>query len=250
MTADLLKRTENKTLYLTFNRPEALNAFTPKMMRALARALKSAARDDTVSCIVLEGAGRAFSAGVDLNILQDAVPYAGKVGDLYDQPAYDAALQIRRCSKPVIAKVHGACFAGALEIALHCDMVYTTKTTKFGDTHTKFGLRPSWGLSQTLPRAVGMRRARELSYTAKTFTGEEAANWGIANEACENLPELQELVSTVAAQIGKNSLEAVAAYKDLHAIAAQEGPLEDALIQEANREYKEITDTASRLAEF
>ena len=250
MTADLLKRIENKALYITFNRPEALNAFTPKMMLGLSRALKEAAKDDNISCIVLEGAGRAFSAGVDLNILKDTTPYAGKVGDIYDQPAYDAALQIRRCSKPVIAKVHGACFTGALEVALHCDMVYTTKTTKFGDTHTKFGLRPSWGLSQTLPRAVGLRRARELSYTAKTFSGEEAAQWGIANEACETLPELQELVSSIAEQIGKNSLEAISAYKDLYAIAAQDGPIEDALLQEANRDYKNITDTAARLAEF
>ena len=64
----------------------------------------------------------------------------------------------------MIARAVGACFTGALEVALHCDFVYTTDSTKFGDTHTKFGLRPTWGMSQTLSRAVGQRRARELSF--------------------------------------------------------------------------------------
>ena len=116
----------------------------------------------------------------------------------------------------MIAKVHGFCFTGALEIALHCDFIYTTADTKFGDTHAKFGLRPTWGMSQTLAQAVGVRRAKELSFTARTFTGAEAAHWGLANEAVADQAALDNTVAETAAAIAANSGAAVAASKDLY----------------------------------
>ncbi len=235
---------------ITLNRPGALNAFVPEMLHSLRDIIKSAETDDKTSVIVLEGAGRAFSAGVDLKVLQGATPKAGKIGGVFDTPAYEAADAIRQCKLPVIAKVHGACFTGALEIALHCDMIFTTVDTKFGDTHTKFGIRPTWGMSQTLPRAVGLRRARELSFTARTFTGKEAANWGLANEALADQAALDALVMKRASQMAANSTAAIAAYKDLFTHAAEDGPIEEAISEELRREYPEITDTEERLAGF
>ena len=143
----------------------------------------------------------------------------------------------------------GACFTGALEVALHCDFVYTTDSTKFGDTHTKFGLRPTWGMSQTLSRAVGQRRARELSFTARVFTGAQAFDWGVANASFETAEALDEALTTTCEQIAGNSAEAVAAMKDLYRLAETEQGIRPSLAGETASDY-EISDTDERLSVF
>lgn len=237
-------------LTITLNRPDALNAFRPEMLQGIAQLLDAANTDAQVSVVILEGAGRAFSAGVDLKVLQGTEPMGGKVGDVFDAPAKLAYLAIRGARMPVIAKVHGACFTGALEIALHCDFIYTTNTTKFGDTHAKFGLRPTWGMTQTLAQAVGLRRAKELSFTARTFLGAEAVELGMACAAVEDIEALDELVAQRAADIVANSSSAVAAIKDLYNISQQGHGMIDALEAELAQEYPQITDTSERLAGF
>jgi enoyl-CoA hydratase/carnithine racemase len=237
-------------LTITLNRPDALNAFRPEMLQGIAQLLDAANTDAQVSVVILEGAGRAFSAGVDLKVLQGTEPMGGKVGDVFDAPAKRAYLAIRGARMPVIAKVHGACFTGALEIALHCDFIYTTNTTKFGDTHAKFGLRPTWGMTQTLAQAVGLRRAKELSFTARTFLGAEAVELGMACAAVEDIEALDELVAQRAADIVANSTSAVAAIKDLYNISQQGHGIIDALEAELAQEYPQITDTSERLAGF
>ena len=237
-------------LTITLNRPDALNAFRPEMLQGIAQLLDAANTDAQVSVVILEGAGRAFSAGVDLKVLQGTEPMGGKVGDVFDAPAKRAYLAIRGARIPVIAKVHGACFTGALEIALHCDFIYTTNTTKFGDTHAKFGLRPTWGMTQTLAQAVGLRRAKELSFTARTFLGAEAVELGMACAAVEDIEALDELVAQRAADIVANSSSAVAAIKDLYNISQQGHGMIDALEAELAQEYPQITDTSERLAGF
>jgi len=237
-------------LTITLNRPDALNAFRPEMLQGIAQLLDAANTDAQVSVVILEGAGRAFSAGVDLKVLQGTEPMGGKVGDVFDAPAKRAYIAIRGARMPVIAKVHGACFTGALEIALHCDFIYTTNTTKFGDTHAKFGLRPTWGMTQTLAQAVGLRRAKELSFTARTFLGAEAVELGMACAAVEDIEALDELVAQRAADIVANSSSAVAAIKDLYNISQQGHGMIDALEAELAQEYPQITDTSERLAGF
>jgi len=237
-------------LTITLNRPDALNAFRPEMLQGIAQLLDAANTDAQVSVVILEGAGRAFSAGVDLKVLQGTEPMGGKVGDVFDAPAKCAYLAIRGARMPVIAKVHGACFTGALEMALHCDFIYTTNTTKFGDTHAKFGLRPTWGMTQTLAQAVGLRRAKELSFTARTFLGAEAVELGMACAAVEDIEALDELVAQRAADIVANSSSAVAAIKELYNISQQGHGMIDALEAELAQEYPQITDTSERLAGF
>ena len=138
----------------------------------------------------------------------------------------------------------------ALELALHCDFIYSTATTKFGDTHTPFGLRPTWGMSQTLAQAVGIRKAKELSYTARVFSGDEAMRLCLANESVAGQEELDELVTTRVAQIANNSRAAVAAMKDLYRLSQQGESMEEALVKELGTEYEDILDTAERLAAF
>lgn len=248
MTDHISSSTSDGILTIQLNRPDALNAFRPEMLTAMSELLRNPPEDARVA--VIEGAGRAFSAGVDLKVLQGIEPVAGKIGDVFDAPAAEVAAAIRETSIPVIAKVHGFCFTGALEIALHCDMVFTTATTKFGDTHAKFGLRPTWGMTQTLAQAVGVRRAKELSFTARTFTGEDAVAWGLANAAVADKDALDTLVRERATQIAANSEGSIGAFKDLYSLAQTGLPIRDALTEELRREYPEIVDTQARLAEF
>lgn len=246
----VLLTTKDGVATVSLNRPDALNAFTPAMLRALVGAIRAAEDDAAVCAIILQGEGRAFSAGVDLKILQGASPAAGRIASAFDEAAQEAAAVVRRAKPPVIAKVHGFCFTGALELALHCDFILTTADTKFGDTHVKWGLRPTWGMSQNLARAVGVRRARELSYTARRFTGAEAAAWGLANEALADKPALDAAAQKRAAEIAEASRGAVGAYKTLYRLHEENRSLEEALDAEARIDFPEIVDTAERLKAF
>jgi enoyl-CoA hydratase/carnithine racemase len=147
----------------------------------------------------------------------------------------------------VIGRINGFCFTGALELALACDLVVAADEAKLGDTHAKWGLRPTWGMSQRLIRAVGIARARDLSYTARTFTGAEAAAWGLAVRSVP-LAELDDAVAELADQVVANSAGSVAAYKDLYRQALDVG-LSDGLEYEASTSYA-ITDAAERVASF
>ena len=117
---------DDRILTIRLNRPDALNSFRPEMLTGIAELAEAAIGREDVGVIIIEGAGRAFSAGVDLRVLQGIDPRAGKIGDIFDAPARRAYLALRNVAVPVIAKVHGACFTGALEMALHCDFILTT----------------------------------------------------------------------------------------------------------------------------
>ena len=246
----LLVNLENNILTITLNRPEALNAYRPEMLVELREIIIQTEDDPNVAVIVIEGAGKAFSAGVDLKVLQGFDPDAGKIGDLFDKPAALAWDTFRKSRCPIIAKVHGACFTGALEMALHCDFIFTTQDTKFGDTHAKFGLRPTWGMSQTLSQAIGVRNAKDMSFSARTVLGNEAVRLGIANEAVEDKDALDALVDKRAEQIASNSQASVSAFKDLYNVAQSGLSMDDALKEEFSREYPDIKDTNDRLAGF
>ena len=246
----LLVNLENNILSITLNRPEALNAYRPEMLIEIREIILKTEDDPNVAVIVIEGAGKAFSAGVDLKVLQGFDPEAGKIGDLFDKPAALAWDTFRKSRCPIIAKVHGACFTGALEMALHCDFIFTTLDTKFGDTHAKFGLRPTWGMSQTLSQAIGVRKAKDMSFSARTVLGDEAVRLGIANEAVEDKDALDALVDKRASQIASNSQASVSAFKDLYNVAQSGLSMDDALKEEFSREYPDIKDTNDRLAGF
>jgi enoyl-CoA hydratase/carnithine racemase len=228
-------------------RPDALNALTVEMLEQLGEALADLSGDPSVRVVVISGDGRAFSAGIDLKVLGGRDPVGGAVGDEIDVPGRRALDLITTMPQVVIAKVNGYCFTGALELVLACDLVVVSEDAVFGDTHVKWGLRPSWGMSQRLIRIVGVARARELTYTARRFTGSEAAAWGLAVAA---LPpdELDEAVEDLSARIVENSAGAIAAVKDLYRAALDCG-LADGLRYEAEARY-EIDDTAARLATF
>ena len=205
----------NGVTTIAMNRPQALNAITPTMLAELKQAFYDAGNDPEVGVVVLTGIGRSFSAGVDLKVLGKLPLEKGGIGQILDAPARAFIDAIQTIPKVVIAKVNGYCFTGALEIALACDLVVVAEEAKFGDTHAKWGLRPTWGMSARLPNAVGLRKARELSFTADTFTGHDAATWGIANSSAP-LAELDKAVNALTEKILANSRGSIAAYKTLY----------------------------------
>jgi enoyl-CoA hydratase len=232
---------------ITMNRPEAMNAITPVMLGELKEAVLEAGNDSDVAIIVLTGAGKAFCAGVDLKSLGDRKLERGKVGDILDIPARELIRALREVPKVVIALINGFCFTGALEIMLGCDIAIASETAKIGDTHAKWGLRPTWGMSARLPRRVGFLKARELSFTADAITAREAERIGLVNMAVP--PEkLEERVMALAQKIMANSRESIAAYKRLYN-ANESMSLDESLELEYGSEF-DISDTGERLEQF
>lgn len=229
------------------HRPEALNAITPRMLRDLGDELAAIAEDESVSVVVLTGTGRAFSAGVDLKALGGGDTIDGEVGGDLNTPARRVTGLLSTMPQATIAKVNGFCFTGALELAIACDLVVVAEEAKLGDTHAKWGLRPTWGMSQRLPRLVGMQTAKELSFTARTISGVEAAAMGLALRAVP-LDELDAAVTDLAVEIAGNSPGSIAAYKDLYR-EATEHSLAEGLSYEASTDYR-IPDTGERLSSF
>lgn len=232
---------------VTLSRPQALNAITREMLLQLGGALEGLATDDEVRVVVLTGEGRAFSAGVDLKAMREHPRPEGAVGGLLDDPARSVIRQLTTMPQVVIARVNGFCYTGALELALACDLMVVADEAKLADTHAKWGLRPTWGMSQRLVRLVGIARARELSYTAQPITGSEAAAWGLATRSVPR-DDLDRAVAELAAVIAENSAGSIAAYKDLYR-EALDSNLTEGLAYEAGTQYR-ITDTQSRVASF
>jgi enoyl-CoA hydratase/carnithine racemase len=185
------------------------------MLKELKQAMDEVGKDSEVGAVVLTGMGRAFSAGVDLKELGKMTLEKGSISAVLNDSARAFIDAVQTIPKVVIAKVNGYCFTGALELALACDLIVTAEEAKFGDTHAKWGLRPTWGMSARLPSVVGIQKARELSFTAETFTGRDAAAWGIANRAVP-LAELDTAVQALADKILANSRGSLAAYKTLY----------------------------------
>jgi enoyl-CoA hydratase len=198
--AGLVERTDSQGVaVLCLNRPEVLNALSPKLFEELrAHVDRLAAEIDTVGCVVLRGAGRSFSAGNDLRAIQ-----AGERARSahFQAETLDA---LERLPQPVIAAVQGHCYTGALELALACDLLIAAESARFADTHGKFGMTPTWGMSQRLPRRIGPLRAKELMFSGRPVTGTEAVALGLANH-CVPDAELESRALALAGEIAANS---------------------------------------------
>lgn len=160
------------------NRPQAFNALTASLMTGLAEVLNDLSKDAAIRVIVLTGRGRAFSAGVDLKELENSPEMMGTEGLGPRAPVLAA---FSSCLKPIIGAVNGFAVTGGFELALACDFLYAAESAKFADTHARVGLLPGWGLSQKLPRLVGINRAREISFSGNYFSAQQAMEWGLVN---------------------------------------------------------------------
>ncbi len=228
---------------LTLNRPQALNALSPALfveLRAHVDAI--AAQTDTVGCVILAGAGRAFSAGNDLKAIQ-----AGEraPGEHFQAETLDA---IERLPQPVIAAVQGHCYTGALELALACDLMVCSTSARFADTHGKWAMSPRWGMSQRLPRRIGLLAAKEMMWSGRVVDGAQAARIGLAN-ACVADEDLLARAVAMARGFLRNSWFTLRADKML-VNAGLDRTLADAIRYERENSPGRGPDFAERLRAF
>jgi len=163
---------------LTLNRPGALNALSRELRRAIVSAFEELGREPAVGVVILTGAGRAFSAGLDLKELGGETG-SGSPDALLEETDMLAAL--RACAVPVIGAVNGFAITGGFELALACDLLIASAEARFADTHARVGIMPGWGLSQKLSRAIGIYRAKELSLTGNYLPADRAYEWGLVS---------------------------------------------------------------------
>lgn len=170
-------RPERRQKWGVLSAPEpprkALNALDSVLFRALEKELEELETREDIHVIVLSGAGKAFCAGHDVNVL-------GKEGQDENLNARVVS-RLADIDKAVVAVVHSHCYTGGLEVALAADIIIASENAKFGDTHSKFALRPIWGLLQRLPRRVGVSMAKDMFCTNRVLSGQEAVRAGLAN---------------------------------------------------------------------
>jgi enoyl-CoA hydratase/carnithine racemase len=193
---------------ITLNRPQVMNALNEKLCYELMEALEEAQKDETVRVVVLRGAGRAFCAGADL---KEYPLGGGRAKDLGFCGLWET---IENLEKPVIAAVHGYAITGGFMLAYCSDIVIATEDAQFADTHARWGLIPTGGETQRLPRKVGIFKAKELMLTSDFISAQEAERLGIVSKVVP-ADKLDEAVEELAQKLLRNSSRSMAFIKTL-----------------------------------
>jgi enoyl-CoA hydratase len=185
-------------MLVTLNRPDAANAMNTQMGLDLIHCFEDLNLDPgDVRCVVVTGAGdKAFCAGGDLKERRGMTDEAWQRQHLIFERMVRAMLA---CPTPIIAAVNGAAYAGGCEIALSCDFIYASETARFALTEVTLGIMPGAGGTQTLARAIGERRAKEVILTGKPFGVEDAHRWGMVNRVLPVAELLPRALATAAA---------------------------------------------------
>ena len=166
--------------HLVLNRPEKRNALSGELIGAFGDAVRDAASDDEVRCVVVRGEGAMFSSGMDLGNLHDLASNPGNLRD-YRTPILEVWNELEDMLKPTICQIHGGCIGGAMELALACDLRVMAEDAVAGLLETRIGLLPDVGGCSRLPAVVGLGRAKELIMTGRLMDGHEAYRIGFAN---------------------------------------------------------------------
>ena len=206
----LVERHPDGFATIVFNRPDKLNTLSIALRQELARAVEELEADPVIRVLIVTGAGRAFSAGLDLDEWSSA-PAAGA----WEHSAVDA---IERFSGPVIGAINGLAITGGIEVALACDLLIAASDARFADTHAKVGLLPGWGGSVRMQQRIGPHRAKELALTGRYLGADEALAWGFVNRVVppDRLrAEAEALARDMLANVPKNVPAGLVAYKKL-----------------------------------
>ena len=197
----LIERRANGVVLATLNRPEVLNALSPRIrtgLRELAAELKG---DPDVRALVITGAGRGFCSGADLSNRDERVAEESQPGLSSTELRYGFAAELQSLEFPVIAAVNGAAAGAGFAIALACDMRIMSERARFHPGFLKIGLGPDWAASWTLARLVGHSKAMELFWTSDPIDADQALSLGLANRVAphdELLPEALALADRLA----------------------------------------------------
>jgi enoyl-CoA hydratase len=218
----LLAQTDGSLRTLTLNRPAARNALSSELIGRLAAGLAEAEADEGVAAVILTGSDPAFCAGLDLREVG-----AGRIDlDLVLDPARSPWWLLGAMRTPVIGAVNGPAITGGLELALQCSFLVASDRAVFGDTHARVGVHPGGGLTGLLPQAVGLRRAREMSFTGNLLSAGEAHRLGLVNHLVPH-DQVLTVARRFAADIAAADQPTVRAlnetYRDVAALSLGEG---------------------------
>lgn len=176
MEKTVLFEVENQIALITLNRPERHNSLTQDLLINLYNALDEVIANDEIKVAVLTGNGKSFCSGIDLGVLgkDNLLDPRGDGKDLTDF--------IAACRKPIIGAINGHAITGGFELALQCDFLIASENARFIDSHAKVVIHPGWGMTQLLQLSVGQRRAKQMSFTCKPLSAQDALRFGLVNE--------------------------------------------------------------------
>jgi 2-(1,2-epoxy-1,2-dihydrophenyl)acetyl-CoA isomerase len=240
----LILAREGAIAIITLNRPDAGNSFDFRLMSEIDNALKEVGEDKNVRAVIITGAGKYFSTGIDLNMFTNPQALAVEKEDAPAAPAEDdktygrgtivgGLMRIRSMGKPVIAAINGPAFGAALSLALGCDIRIASDRARFCMVFIKRGIVPDTAGSFTLPRVVGLSKACELILTGDAIDAAEADKIGLVSKVVPH-DELMKAAKELAGRISNNSPLAVAMAKaDLY-----KGEEEKDIVKQMKREEK------------
>ena len=244
--------TRGAAIWLTLDRPEALNGISSEIIDAFDAFLESLDRGELgrPHAIVVTGSGRAFCTGGEMKGMEDGEGGYRSAAHIYANVSR-ILRRLELLPMPVVAAVNGLCVAGGLEIALACDLVIATESARFGDGHANFGLIPGAGGTVRLPRRIGLARARYMMYTAKLFPAATMLDWGLVNEVCDDAA-LVRTVDALTHELAQRSPLGIALMKRLTADGETRTDVDLALRNEidACKEHDATEDRAEGLAAF
>jgi enoyl-CoA hydratase len=202
--APVLLEVSERIATITLNRPAARNALSSQVLALLPKLMHDADGRDDVDVVILTGADPAFCAGLDLKELASSAGNlgAGSDGSRRSRGPFPTLV------KPLIGAINGVAITGGFELALNCDFLIASDRAKFGDTHTRVGVMPGWGLTVLLPQAIGVRRAREMSFTGNFMSAEEALQFGLVNHVVPH-DQLMPFTRAIATDIAGNDQDGV-----------------------------------------
>jgi enoyl-CoA hydratase len=239
----VLREDKDGVAILTLNRPRTLNALSPNLFISLREHIDNIAESTgDIGCVILRGEGKSFSAGNDLKAIQAGEQAPSRH---FQAETLDA---IENLPQPAIASVQGHCYTGSLELVLACDLLVASESARFSDTHGKWAMAPTWGMSLRLPGRIGVIRAKEMMFTARVIGGAESVELGLANY-CVPDDQLIERTWQLAQDIVQNSWHTLRADKML-VTAGQQHHLNDGLRNEWENNPGAGPDMAERLAGF
>jgi enoyl-CoA hydratase len=218
----LLASPEEHLLVVTLNREDRSNALNTQMGRDLLDLFSGFYADPQgIRCVILTGAGKkAFCAGADLKERNDMTNASWLAQHAVFEQHVRAMLD---CPIPCIAAVNGAAFGGGMEMALCVDFIYAAKSARFALPETSLGIMPGAAGTQNLPRACGVRRAKEIILTAEPFSAQQAFEWGIVNKLCEDENLMMETLATARKIAGNGPLAVRQAKKSIGLAAGHVG---------------------------
>jgi enoyl-CoA hydratase/carnithine racemase len=191
---------EDRVGTITLSRAAARNAISTRMMEELLSCFSDFyVNPDAAACLIVTGAGAGFCAGADLKERKGMTDAVWRRQHAVLEQMVRALMD---CPVPVIAAVNGAAIGGGMELALACDFIYAAQSARFALTEVTLGIMPGAAGTQNLPRAVGVRRAKEIVLTGAPLSAEEALAWGLVNKVCPDdrlLAEARKVALRIAA---------------------------------------------------